>query len=164
MYSDQMINEDMLGVLIYLFERHIKPDFSLQFQSDVVTSELENRGFSLEAIYGALDWLDNLNPHQHKMEFDSLKTQALRIFNTDECGRIDVESRNYIMQTERIGLLTPTDREMVISQIMELDNNHVDLNQTKLVMLMVLFENPDQNRAILYANHITTNNNIEDMQ
>ena len=47
-------------------------------------------------------------------------------------------------------MLSPTTRELVIDRVMALDGDEVDLEQLKWVVLMVLFNQPDQEAAFTW--------------
>jgi Smg protein len=51
------------------------------------------------------------------------------------------------MYLEQIGILSAAQRELVIDRLMALDNDEIDVEQIKWVVLMVLFSQPGQEAA-----------------
>jgi Smg protein len=51
------------------------------------------------------------------------------------------------MFLEQTGVLTPASRELVIDRVMALDDEHLDLEQLKWIILMVLFNLPGEEAA-----------------
>ena len=48
---------------------------------------------------------------------------------------------------EQVGILTPTQRELVIDRLLALDASDDDLEQVKWVVMMLLFSQPGQEQA-----------------
>ena len=48
---------------------------------------------------------------------------------------------------KQIGILQPAQRELVIDRLLALDNDEIDVEQTKWVVMMVLFSQPGQQDA-----------------
>jgi len=48
---------------------------------------------------------------------------------------------------ENVGILSPTQRELVIDRLMALEGDEIDLEKLKWVVLMVLFSQPGQETA-----------------
>jgi Smg protein len=51
------------------------------------------------------------------------------------------------LQLEQIEILQPAQRELVIDRLLALDNEEIDVEQTKWVVMMVLFSQPGQKDA-----------------
>ena len=69
------------------------------------------------------------------------------MFDSGEQERLDAASRGYLLQLEQIGILQPAQREIVIDRLLALDDEEIDLEQTKWVVMMVLFSQPGQQEA-----------------
>ncbi len=67
------------------------------------------------------------------------------------------------MSLEHMGILNSGTRELVISQIMQLDQKEISLNQIKWVTLMVLFNQSDQRNAVNALTCMVLNDHIETM-
>jgi len=72
---------------------------------------------------------------------------AFRVFDTVEQERLDAASRGYLLHLEQIGILKTGQREIVIDRLLALDNEEIDVEQTKWVVMMVLFSQPGQQDA-----------------
>lgn len=160
MSIEQFETESMFGVLVYLFERHIYNDTST-FNPTELTDELELQGFSLTTIYRALDWLDDLAFTKDNLQRDLLQPDSFRILTEAESNKITPDAYAFIMQLLQNKFLTPQTRELTLSQIMKLDHNVVNLEQTKWVVLMVLFNQDDQEKALQYFEYINADNKKE---
>ena len=75
--------------------------------------------------------------------------RAIRIFDTLEQARLDTDCRGYLVYLEHVGILSPTQRELVIDRLMALDGDEIDIEKLKWVVLMVLFSQPGQETAYL---------------
>mgnify|MGYP001379992511 CR=1 FL=1 len=60
---------------------------------------------------------------------------------------LDAASRGYLLHLEQVGILKPQQRELVIDRLLALDNEEIDVEQTKWVVMMVLFSQPGQREA-----------------
>lgn len=130
-------NHSVLDVLTYMF------DYLFESKNEVNDSELKaylsEVGFDESGINKALIWLDNIailadgqtqgiNPSHH----------SIRIYTSDEQTKIDLKSRNFLYFLESIGQLDPTQREIIISQVMSLESNQLSLDDIKWIVIMVL--------------------------
>lgn len=140
----------MMDVLMYLFETYIHSDIELTVDQDKLEDELLKAGFHQEAIYKALDWLEDL---AHLQETDSHEhiakstSTAMRIYTQQEIDGIDTVCRGFLLFLEQIKVLTCETREMVIEQVMTLETEDLSLDDLKWVILMVLFNVPGQESA-----------------
>ncbi|GMV69985.1 MAG: hypothetical protein AMXMBFR76_24240 [Pseudomonadota bacterium] len=139
------MKESMLDVLIYLFDHYMDEEADLDADRDDLTEELEAAGFRDGEIHKAFEWLDALAAHRDS-DACALVGQELsvRIFSEPEMERLDTEMRGLLLYLGQNGILTPLHREIVIERIMALDEDDIDLEQVKWVVLMVLFNMPGQ--------------------
>ncbi|HTE41620.1 MAG TPA: DUF494 domain-containing protein [Steroidobacteraceae bacterium] len=151
------MKESVLDILIYLFENYSDPDFDPDVASgelrDAETKiraslrrELEQAGFRATVIDSAFAWLDSLASSSER-NVSPPAPRSVRIFADRECAKLDGDCRNYILYLENIGILTATQRELVIDRLLALDSVSVDIDQTKWVVLMVLFSQPGHEDA-----------------
>ena len=68
--------------------------------------------------------------------------------------KLDLECRGFIYFLEQVGVLEPDNRELVIDRVMALDNEEVDLEQLKWIVLMVLFNKPGQEHSLAWMEDI----------
>jgi len=142
------MKENVLDVLVYLFENYMADDIEPPEDQETLKTELSQAGFAQGEISRAFEWLDGLSTLQNSgisSKFNS--PRAIRIYTIDEMERIDVECRGLLMYLEQAGALDSRSRELVIDRIMALNDDDVDHDVVKWVVLMVLFNQPGQEAA-----------------
>ena len=77
-------------------------------------------------------------------------TSSLRIYTDKEREKLDLESRGFLLFLEQMNVLDHSTRELVIDRVMALDNDEIDLDQLKWVILMVLFNQPGHEAAFAW--------------
>lgn len=141
------MKEDVLDVLMYLFEAYLDADPQPEPDRDTLRGELESAGFGRPEIDHALEWLDGLSDEEEGDEYGHVVTdRAIRVFSDEEIERMDVSCRGYLLYLEHIGILSAAQRELTIDRIMAL-GSEVDIEQIKWVVLLVLFTQPGQELA-----------------
>ncbi len=141
------MKENVLDVLMYLFETYIDAEEEPEPDRNALRSELEAAGFQDSEIDKALEWLDGLSERQQDPASSDPTDRAIRIFSRREHSRLDAECRGYVMYLEHAGILTGAQRELVIDRLMALETRDIDVEQIKWVVLMILFSQPDQEAA-----------------
>jgi Smg protein len=68
--------------------------------------------------------------------------------------RLDTECRNFIIFLEQAGILSSTNRELVIDRLIALDNEDISLKKLQWVVLMVLLSQPDEEVAFTQMENI----------
>ena len=139
------MKETVLDVLMYLFETFVDSEDEPEPNRNELKEELEQAGFADREIERALDWLDGLNAADGAAT--ASRSAALRVYDRVEQERLDPEARGYLLRLEQIGILKPQQRELVIDRLLALDTEEVDVEQTKWVVMMVLFSQPGQQDA-----------------
>jgi len=139
------MKESVLDVLMYLFESFVDSEDEPEPNRNELKLELERAGFHNREIDRALDWLDGLNATGAVSS--APQNNAFRVFDSAELERLDAQSRGYLLHLEQIGILQPIQRELVIDRLLALDNDEIDVEQTKWVVMMVLFSQPSQKEA-----------------
>jgi len=138
------MKENVLDLLMYLFENYIYDEPEEEPDRDSLSESLEEAGFSSAEIERAFAWLDGLAEQRKLPELGGHEQNPVRLFSTDECRRLDVHARGFIMYLENIGVLDPARREMVIDRLSALETDDIDMEDVKWVVLMVLFNQPGQ--------------------
>ena len=138
------MKETVLDVLMYLFESYVESPDEPEPSRHELKRELGRAGFHDREIERALDWLDGLNSTGAG---SAPQNTACRVFDSVEQERLDSASRGYLLHLEQIGILHPAQREIVIDRLMALDNEEIDIEQTKWVVMMVLFSQPGRQDA-----------------
>jgi Smg protein len=141
------MKENVLDVLMYLFETYIDTEEEPEPDHNELRLELGKAGFSDREIDRALDWLDGLTEHQENLPLNPQTAHGTRIYSACELERLDVSCRGYILYLEQIGILSPPQREILIDRLLALESHDIDVEQIKWVVLMVLFSQPGQELA-----------------
>jgi Smg protein len=135
------MKENVLDVLIYLFDHVFDMDTDTEAETDQETlaTELEAAGFEKIEIDKAFDWLEDLHFAQARTEGIRSKTMGgMRFYAPEESERIAPDCRGFLLHMEACGVIDAQLREMVIDRVMALDAVQVDVNQLKWIILMVL--------------------------
>jgi Smg protein len=139
-----MMKESVLDVLMYLFESYIDSQDEPEPSRYELKRELGRAGFHDREIDRALEWLDSLSTTDAS---NAPQNTAFRLFDAVEQERLDSASRGYLLHLEQIGILKAAQREIVIDRLLALDDEEIDVEQTKWVVMMVLFSQPGQQDA-----------------
>ena len=140
------MKEDMLEVLIYLFENYIVDGVAFQPDQDEIAEELSCAGFEGAEIDKAFMWLEDLLDLCEQEETQNIQQQAvdsIRILTNDEHVRFQAEGQSLLIRLVQIGILDQFSREMVIDRVMALDSSNINLEHIKWVVLMVLSNQPN---------------------
>ena len=141
------MKENILDVLMYLFENYINDEIEFDTDEESLRSELQEAGFRHGEITKAFQWLEGLTGLQNSDVLPPATMGSLRIYTDKEIEKLDLESRGFLMFLEQTGVLDHATREMVIDRVMALEEDEIDLEQLKWVVLMVLFNQPGHEAA-----------------
>ena len=145
------MKESILDVLLYLFEHVLDDDATAlrdpeAVQSGRLLAELTDAGFSAAEIHKAFDWLDALaqaRPAPQPVRVGG----PVRIYAGHELEKLDVPTRGFLMFLEQHGVLDASQRELVLDRALALEQDSLDLDDIKWVVLMVLFDQPGSEAA-----------------
>ena len=104
------MKENVLDVLMYLFETYVDTDEEPEPDQNELRGELASAGFGDAEIDRALDWLECLSEDQEGLVFGAQTARGTRVYNRVEQERLDVSCRGYIWYLEQIGILSPAQR------------------------------------------------------
>ena len=65
----------------------------------------------------------------------------------DELAKLGVDCRGFLLSLEQLGVLNADQRELVLDRALALDQDQVELDDLKWVVLMVLFNQPGSEAA-----------------
>lgn len=142
-----MIKQNIFEVLMYLVENYIDHDIEENQERNEIEIELLEAGFGDQEVNLAFNWLDQLS--DHNILFDPT-SDSIRVYREEENKRLGNEGISFLHQLEQNSILTPAAREQVIEQFMALNSHQNDISQLKWVVLMVLFNHPN-NEATNFA-------------
>ena len=138
------MKENVLDVLMYLFENYFYDEPEETPDRHSMESNLHEAGFSNNEIDKAFDWLDGLAEQRFQPELTLQSDQPIRIYVESETNRIDTGCRDFLMYLENVGILDAARRELVIDRLLALGSDEITLEDVKWVVLMVLFNQPGQ--------------------
>ncbi|MFC4726591.1 DUF494 family protein [Coralloluteibacterium thermophilus] len=141
------MKETILDVLLYLFEHYFAEDPDAVRDRDSLQTGLLEVGFSPAEISKAFDWLDELARQRPAAAHPARRDAPVRVYAEPEAARLDVECRGFLMFLETSGVLDADQRELVLDRVMALDQDEVDVDDLKWVVLMVLFNQPGSEAA-----------------
>ena len=150
------MKESILDVLLYLFEHYFIEDAPPpgetgfpdreRLASGPLLDELTGAGFSPAEIHKAFDWLGAL-AKERPAPAPARAGGPTRVFFGPEMDKLDVEARGFLLFLEQHGILDAAQRELVLDRAMALDQETLDLDDLKWVVLMVLFNQPGSEAA-----------------
>ncbi len=146
-----MMTGSVLDILIYVFDRYMLDEVPEVPEREHLARDLERAGFAHANVERALDWLAELacdrDPSPGAALDESANGTAVRIFSDGELARLSTECRGFLFTLERLAILSPRQREIVIDRMLALDADELDTEQLKWVVLMVLSSQPGQEVA-----------------
>ncbi|HUY83728.1 MAG TPA: DUF494 domain-containing protein [Steroidobacteraceae bacterium] len=140
------MKDNVLDLLIYLFENYMSADEEPRPDRQTLKTELERAGFAELEVGRALEWLDGLSGDPAG-QVALATARAVRVFSSQELLRLDTDVRGYLVHLENLRILSAAQREVVIDRLMALDADEIDIEQVKWVVLMVLFSQAGQESA-----------------
>lgn len=148
--------ENMVDVLIYLYENYMGGEGRPPVDQGELEDELAQAGFSNLEIEKALRWLDELAAGAQTPYRDH-HVGSVRIYAENECAKLDVEARGLLLYLEQSGILDPASRELVIERSMAIDHPVVAVDELKWVVLLVLLNRPGREDAFTQMEDLVYN-------
>ena len=145
-----MMTGSVLDILIYVFDRYMLDEAPDVPEREDLARDLAYVGFVRENVERALDWLADLACVRDRTLLDPAidkSGRGVRVFSEAELARLSTECRGLLLTLERLGVLQPLQREIVIDRMIALDADELDTEQLKWVVLMVLSSQPGQDLA-----------------
>ena len=136
-------SENMFDVLVYLYENYWRPDACPDH--DQLTRKLSSVGLESDEIQDALSWLDGLATGAQSYLAEQGKS-SLRVYSPAEQEHLGEDSIGFISFLESADVLPPPMREMVIDRASAIPGGPLDLEDLKIIVLMVFWslgEEPD---------------------
>ena len=147
-----MIDNTVFDILIYVFDRYMLEELPASAERESLARDLESAGFGEANVERALDWLADLAEQREDgnlghLDNDLKGSSSLRVYAPEEMARLDAQCRGLLTSLEAGGILSASQREIVIDRLLALDTEELDLEQVKWVVLMVLSSQPGQELA-----------------
>ena len=141
------MKETILDVVLYLFEHYFYEDPDAVRDRDSLQNGLLQAGFAPTEINKAFDWLDELARQRPVVSSPRDTAGPVRLYVEAELAKLDRETLGFLMFLEQQGILDAAQRELVLDRVMALDQEEIDLDDLKWVVLMVLFNQPGAEAA-----------------
>ena len=126
----------MFDVLVYLYENYWRPDACPGH--DQLTRKLSSVGFESEEIQEALSWLEALTGAA-QAHVGQQAPHSIRVYTAAEQEHLGEASIGFISFLESAGLLPPPMREMVIDRANAIGTTPLELEDLKIIVLMVFW-------------------------
>src|SRR5919109_4967691 len=144
----------MYDILVFLFENCQQAE--LAYDRERVAKKLSAAGFEDSDISEALHWLAGMAAVPHRVREPLPDARAsFRAYAPRELAKLDAECRGFLMTLEHSGILSAETRELVIERALAAAGEALNLEQLKLVVLMVLW-NREQPTSRLLAEDLFT--------
>jgi Smg protein len=136
----------MFDVLVYLYENYWRPDACPDHRQ--LARKLTAVGFENEEIQEALSWLDGLalTSQEHPTAQSAL---GVRVYTAAESELLGEESIGFITFLESAGVLPPAMRELVIDRAMATGSAPIELEDLKVIVLMVFWSQGEEPDALI---------------
>lgn len=151
------MNENVVEILIYLYENYMDSDQVVPADQDAIHDDLLEAGFQDLEIEKAFQWMDELVLRQGDQTYPRHAEHSIRIFCAEEMARLDRDSRGFLMYLEQNQILDPVSRELVLDRAMALEGNEVGIDELKWVALMVLINHPGSESAFAQMENLVYN-------
>lgn len=133
----------MFDVLVYLYENYWRPDACPDPKQ--LSRKLSAVGFEADEIQEALNWLDGLANSAEAVAGNPVPG-SIRIYTAAERDVLGDASIGFIAFLESAGVMPAPMREMVVDRAMAVGSGPMDLEDLKIIVLMVFWslgEEPD---------------------
>jgi Smg protein len=127
----------MYDILVYLFENCQQADVA--YDRERVAKKLSAAGFEDSDISEALHWLAGVRSSQGELSLLPDAKSSFRAFAPRELAKLDAACRGFLYTLEHSGILSPQNRELVIERSLAASGDALSLDQLKLIVLMVLW-------------------------
>ena len=144
------MKENILDVLMYLFENYMNDEIEFDTDEESLRVELQEAGFQQVEITKAFQWLEGLVDRQDGEDQVLSNASSMRVYTPEETDKLDLDSRGFLLFLEQTGVLDHNTRELVIDRVMALEEDEIELEQLKWVVLMVLFNQPGREAAFAW--------------
>lgn len=151
------MNENLVDILIYLYENYMDSDQPAPSNQEDLHEELVAAGFPEDEIFKAFQWLDELALQRDSGNFRPQTECSIRVYTEQEISRMDLDCRGLLLFLEQNNILDQANREFVIERAMALDSHLIKVDDLKWVVLMVLMNQPGQETAFAQMEDLVYN-------
>jgi Smg protein len=153
------VNENLIDVLIYIYENYMDSEESVPVDQITLEEELLQAGFQHGEVRKAFNWLDELAWRQGSLVEYAAKAphHSMRILNSKEQQKMDLEIQGMLLTLEQSGIIDPMSRELVIERCMAIETEELTPDDVKWVVLLVLLNQPGQENAFALMEELVYN-------
>jgi Smg protein len=128
----------MYDILVYLFENCQQAEIA--DDRERVARKLSAAGFEDSDISEALHWLAGVlrSPRDSSATLPDARA-SFRAYAPRELAKLDAECRGFLLTLEHSGILSAETRELVLERSLAASGSSLSLDQLKLIVLMVLW-------------------------
>jgi Smg protein len=138
----------MYDVLVFLFENCQQAEIA--YDRERVAKKLSAAGFEDSDISEALHWLAGmaLTPRSVREPLPDARS-TFRAYAPRELAKLDAQCRGFLLTLEHSGILSAETRELVMERALAASGDMLNLEQLKLVVLMVLWNQQTPTRRLV---------------
>jgi Smg protein len=128
----------MYEILVYVFENCQQAE--LAYDRERVAKKLSAAGFEDSDLSEALHWLAGVlrAPHAGREPLPDAR-RTFRAYAPRELAKLDAQCRGFLLTLENSAILSADTRELVLERALAASGDTLSLEQLKLVVLMVLW-------------------------
>tara|TARA_B110000037_G_C17106390_1_gene500016 strand:- start:343 stop:783 length:441 start_codon:yes stop_codon:yes gene_type:complete len=128
-----------------MFENYLSSKNNLDFAN--MTLELEAAGYDNKDIESALDWFTELKEMSEKISqsHSSKLNDKLRIYTDKEKEKFSFDGLGFILFLEHAHVLNSVEREIIIDRAMALNQNIINIDEVRWIVMMTLWNNGREN-------------------
>ncbi len=162
------MKQNVVDVLMYLFENIITDDNPVFSEHEHMYDRLEDMGFPQNEILMAFDWLEDLAGLHADLLVASksqsaINTRSMRVYSELEKMLLGQDCISFLLQLEQQQVITPLSREIILDRIIALDVE-LELEQLKWVVMIVLYSQPGEENAYAWMENLVFEKNLSYMQ
>jgi Smg protein len=151
----------MFDILVYLYETYYRPDACPE--PAALARKLSAVGFDDVEITEALDWLSGLTEMASSVD-PALESSGTRFYAKQEVDVLGSAAVGFIQFLELAGLLTASQREIVIERALAMDESPVTLGKLKIIVLMLLWSQGKEPDALMFDDLFGADDDDEDAE
>ena len=145
----------MYDILVYLFEHCQQAE--LAYDRERVARKLSAAGFEDSDISETLRWLAGMlhAPHAVRAPLPDA-SRSFRAYAPRELSKLDAQCRGFVLTLEHSGILSAETRELVLERALAAAGEFLSLDQLKLIVLMVLWNQQTPTSRLLAEDLFST--------
>lgn len=148
----------MFEILLFLFRHY--PSISGTPSRQLLANKLDAAGFAQGEIEQVLNWLgdlDSISAHPIDTQAEPIQPST-RCYTVEEQHTLGIDGMNFLMFLQQNGMINTRQREWIIQQAMQLeqDDNDNDSDDSErdeslrwITLMVIWHQHPDQNIVVL---------------